>query len=141
MDMFNRILSNCGRLWSACSFTHIAWCLSDCGDILSIGHNKCFPQHSSRRAYMSFHAETTSILNYIKKKTSGKKRNRNIKGFDILVVRISKTGQLAMSKPCRKCLEFMKKYPIRRVYYSIDGGICTEKLSEIQNSHVSYGRR
>ena len=42
--------------------------------------------------------------------------------IDILVVRLSKTGIIGSSRPCRNCLLRLAKspYPINKVYYSYD---------------------
>ena len=42
--------------------------------------------------------------------------------IDVLVVRLSKTGVIGFSRPCRNCLLRLAKspYPISKVYYSVD---------------------
>ena len=42
----------------------------------------------------------------------------DIEGADLYVVRILKSGRLALAKPCRICRRFIKDVGIRRVYYS-----------------------
>lgn len=64
--------------------------------------------------------------------------------LDLLVVRVTKTGNIKNSRPCVKCIEFMMKvsgYKIRNVYYSNSNGeIVCEKLLDLYHSeeqHVS----
>ena len=69
----------------------------------------------------SIHAEENCIdkLPYIK--------NGKIKRVSLLVIRITRTGIITMSKPCFRCINFMnraleKGYKIDTVYYSNNEG-------------------
>jgi len=69
-------------------------------------------------------------------------RNRTIKQWckhtDILVIRVNSKGLLVYSKPCVHCIRIMKKFGIKRVYYSIDNGsIQVEHVSKITSTHES----
>ena len=62
---------------------------------------------------------------------------------DMLVVRITRTGKLAESRPCRKCILAMYTHPkwrIHTVIYSSDGTLKSERLSsmvrKILSAHV-----
>lgn len=60
--------------------------------------------------------------------------------IDILVVRLSKTGVLGFSRPCRNCLVRLAKspYPISRIYYSVDPDtIRYEKFKSMFDSHMT----
>jgi hypothetical protein len=55
-------------------------------------------------------------------------------------------GELRNSRPCRKCLEMMQQYGIRRVYYSTGGilsgdqnEIICEKVSTMISAHITKG--
>jgi tRNA(Arg) A34 adenosine deaminase TadA len=63
------------------------------------------------------------------------------KAYQILVVRINSEGMLSDSKPCSMCINLMKAYGIKRVYYSdIDGNICFMKLNQIDcDNYFSQG--
>ena len=41
------------------------------------------------------------------------------------------------SKPCRHCLDFLKKCGIKKVYYSYEGNLKMEKVSEMETTHIS----
>lgn len=51
----------------------------------------------------------------------------------IIVVR----NTLNNSKPCKKCIKFLKNSGIRKIYYSYEGGLKMEKTIEIETDHVS----
>lgn len=71
------------------------------------------------------------------------KMNKNVKNMDIIVIRLNvKNNTLKNSKPCINCIEKMKKYQIRKVYYSnIYGEIVSEYLNDIKTTHISRGQR
>lgn len=57
--------------------------------------------------------------------------------MSIFVVRIMADGSLGKSDPCRDCMEKMKQYGIRRVYYSVDDNtIGLIKITE--NTKITY---
>lgn len=43
------------------------------------------------------------------------------------------------SKPCKHCLEYMQKFEIKIVEYSISGNIIKKKIKNIHTTHVSKG--
>jgi hypothetical protein len=46
------------------------------------------------------------------------------------------------SRPCMHCLTEIKKYDIRRVYYSdTDGSIVYESAAKMTSTHASKGNR
>lgn len=88
----------------------------------------------------SRHAEIDAISKIIGKKNKPKE-------LDMLVIRLTKTGLLAESRPCYHCLCFMERSTInfKNVYYSTcEGKIVKEKLVEMKQSSttcVSSGMR
>jgi glutaredoxin-related protein len=44
---------------------------------------------------------------------------------------------MSNSKPCSRCVEFLKNYGVRRVYYSYDEKLIVEKVNQLKNEHVS----
>lgn len=61
--------------------------------------------------------------------------------YDILVIRIS-NGNIVESSPCLMCVNFMKLYNIRRVYFSNDNGqISYMKVSEIEGEPTGTTKR
>lgn len=66
----------------------------------------------------------------------------NIKKVSILVIRVGNDGLLKNSRPCSKCLWFMKYQSerqgikIKNIYYSLtDGTINVVKYSDLVNDH------
>lgn len=64
----------------------------------------------------NFHAEIAACHNV---------PAETISGSDILVVRIKADDTLAMAKPCKFCLGYLREKNIRRIYFS-------NKLGEIE---------
>ena len=66
---------------------------------------------------------------------------------NMLVVRLSNTGQIGESRPCCQCLQRLQKYSsnIKWVYYSTsEGRIVREQLRymlDSEKTYVSYGER
>jgi len=82
--------------------------------ILSKGHNTS--QKSLRKLHPKFqrypfsvHAEVDSII----------KARKDLKGSSILVIRINKKNQFRLSKPCLKCLQYIRYVGIKNIFYSI----------------------
>jgi deoxycytidylate deaminase len=83
--------------------------------IISKGKNTA--QRSKRRLhpkYMkwvgSLHAEQDAVLNaYI-----------DLKGLEMLVVRIDKANKFRLAKPCKHCMNYLNKIGLKRIYYTID---------------------
>jgi hypothetical protein len=72
------------------------------------------------------------------------KVNKRVKKVNLLVIRIDKNNKLQMAKPCLQCLTTIKKMNIiKNIYYSTGNGdeIKCEKITEIENIHVSRGNR
>lgn len=46
----------------------------------------------------------------------------DISGCDILVVRITNGGNIAMAKPCRSCRELIREVDLRRIFYTDSDG-------------------
>lgn len=67
--------------------------------------------------YKNIHAECMAII------------SAQEAGDIIFVIRVGRNGELTCSRPCEKCMAFMKEHKIRKVYYSDwDGTIKKEKL-------------
>lgn len=83
---------------------------------------------NNTRLAMSMHAETRVIFEH-------KRKGRNVNGKIVFVIKLSKTGNIAYSKPCENCIRFMKKHGIKGVIYS-DGNndFIYEKMNEIIGS-------
>ena len=83
--------------------------------IVSRGYNH--PQRAVKHLLPKFqrwegsvHAEVAAIIG----------ARTDLKGRDMLVVRVNGKNQLRLAKPCVHCLLYLDYVGIRRVYYSID---------------------
>lgn len=86
--------------------------------IVSTGYNKY--SINNNKTYTSIHAETDAISKLIKNNKFQNKGVRN--NCSLYVVRIQNgTNKLKMSKPCKNCIENIKKYNIGMIYYSTNG--------------------
>jgi hypothetical protein len=89
---------------------------------------------------ISTHAEM-DVLRKIYKSTTIPASSKRIDKFDVLVIRISKTGKLGSSRPCFHCINSMMNTPIAKiqyVYYSTnDGKIVREKLDTMLESELT----
>ena len=78
--------------------------------------------------------------------TSNNTSTRTIKGsIDIIVLRIDRKGRLGNSRPCKNCIENLKRLNVDNVYYSVKGGdvICEKfvQLAKCDNLYISRGDR
>jgi deoxycytidylate deaminase len=89
----------------------------------------------------STHAEIDVLIKLLNHKIS---KLRYLK-FILIVIRITKSGKLTMSRPCKHCLEILSRsgIRIREVHYSTtEGTIANEKFSDLissDNKHTSRG--
>lgn len=89
--------------------------------VLGRGYNHPRTAYKGPKGYQrSMHAEVCAL-------------NRSIikprKTVDVYVVRINNVGTLMESRPCPKCILFLKSVGIRKVYYSgADGCIHVEQV-------------
>ena len=67
------------------------------------------------------------------KKASQCKFRRFLSKCDIVVVKTHYSN----SKPCSRCVDMLKKYGVRRVYYSYERELKMEKVNELKNDHLS----
>jgi hypothetical protein len=67
---------------------------------------------------------------------------KNIKKLDLLVIRVSKNGDICNARPCYNCLKLMKDIGIKKVFYSTGENetlICehVRNMVSIQSSSVT----
>lgn len=119
---------------SALHYKHSA-CLLNKNKILAIGNNKYFKDIliENQLVKLSIHAEIDALYK--------NKYSKNIKGLDILIIRISDNStNLKNSRPCNSCIEKLKQKGIRKVYYSNDNGeIVYEFIDNMPKIHNSSG--
>lgn len=70
--------------------------------VVAKGYNK-IKTHPKLDHY-TIHAECDALL-------------KAAKGDTLVVVRILRNGEFACSKPCEKCLKYIKKFGIKKIYY------------------------
>jgi tRNA(Arg) A34 adenosine deaminase TadA len=103
-------------------------------EIYNIGFNK----YCSNAKYSTVHAEIDALVTFNKKYLKG------IKGMDIIIIRINNysSSKLKISRPCNNCIDTLRKFDIRKVYYSDEyGNIVYENLKDMQKKHTSAGEK
>ncbi len=122
----------------ACVFQGKIGYLKNKLNILSFGINK-YNDFDSRKP--SIHAEHNAIS-----KLLPLKKKKRLESIDILVIRVSRTNTIQMSKPCYNCIQIMKTLPekkgykINNIYYSDNhGDIIKTNIKCLENSeqHIS----
>jgi hypothetical protein len=85
----------------------------------------------------SIHAEIDAYYKIKNYKNIGKK-------LDLFVIRITKGGNLAESRPCFHCIDILSKSKLNicNVYYSTSNGtiVCESFKSLIVNSNINISR-
>ena len=86
--------------------------------ICSVGVNR---QHEPDKKF-GYHGRRNSI-DFVPKLHSEadvlrKYYNRLSKGWSLINIRLSKSGNLALSLPCFVCLNLVKKYDVNEIWYS-----------------------
>ena len=103
--------------------------------IISSGHNSDSKTHPLQKKYNRYrftdegdhkqHAELAALLPLIRERT-------NLSNAVIFTYREHKNGDIAMSRPCKSCLQLIKDLGIKRIYYTTEDGYAYERLT-IQN--------
>lgn len=117
---------------SSIQYRHGA-CLLKGNKIYSFGINRFIREVCLNDQMIKFtiHAEMDALY---------KLDNKNVKGMDILIIRVGRSLKLRNSRPCNSCIEKMVQRGIRKVYYSNDKGeIVYEFIDSMPKLHVSSG--
>lgn len=80
--------------------------------------DKFFPNCENRGP---LHAETAALIPLMK-------RRYDFSGTTLYVFRKNRNGELAMARPCPRCMEVIKHCGIRKIKYSTPDGFATEKI-------------
>ncbi len=117
---------------SNCYYKHASAIIKG-NNVLSYGYN-------FNKLSFSRHAEIDACINYL-----NNTKSKTLKGLDIIVIR-SNNDSIKSSKPCKYCIDFMRKKGVRKVYYSNENGdIVSEYTDSISSEHLSayyiYRRR
>jgi hypothetical protein len=92
---------------------------------LSVGYNHTRCYHDN----CTTHAEMDAI-----DKLKIREKKKKLFEINILVIRVNNSGNLCSSKPCSKCISYMKTnavkkgYKIKKVFYSTSTGSIENKL-------------
>ena len=82
--------------------------------LLSWGYNEMKKTHPKATSpFRTLHAEVDAILGIPLK---------DLPGCDVYVYREFKNGKAALAKPCPSCYHTLRKYGIRRVFYTTSSG-------------------
>jgi len=105
------------------------------GKKVCIGNNHLRNSYNGRCTCFSTHAEMDVLYRTIKSKNT-----TNLSNYTIVVLRISKEGNIKNSRPCNQCLETMIKYRIKKIIWSTDSGTFNcEKPQSMELLHTSSG--
>lgn len=88
------------------------------GKIVGRGHNikRTHARMNKEFGYTTIHAEAQALM-------------RANCGDQLLVVRLLKNGELGCSKPCAKCMKYIKEQKIKEIFYvDWNGEIVGEKI-------------
>ena len=96
------------------------------GKVVSSGFNKSTGRYPSMH---TLHAEMAAI-----------KMCANPVDSHVYVVRVNSQGELANSKPCKRCYRFMLKHGISRVWWSTGDGNSFDSAELIRNHGHLYQR-
>lgn len=112
-------------------------CLVYKNKIISTGYN--FAIHNGPN--YTIHAEVSAILEFLKNGPR-KRLNKNIlKDCILYVVRVGKESMnypLKISRPCNNCYNFMKKYGIKKVYWSMNDEVFDDIIDEDYYKDYKY---
>lgn len=117
---------------SPIQYRHSA-CLLKGNKVYSFGINRFIREVYLNNQMIKFtvHAEMDALY---------KLDNKNVKGMDLLIIRIGRSLELRNSRPCNSCIEKMAQRGIRKVYYSNNKGeIVYEFIDSMPKLHVSSG--
>jgi deoxycytidylate deaminase len=128
VDRFIRLAANIA-LKSLMEFKHGAVLVKG-GRVISTGYNTprtCI----NGKDIPSLHAEIAVL------------QDRSItatKGADLFIVRLNTFG-MGNSKPCLQCLETLKAFGVKRVFYTTPNGVRSEKVKDMVGYLRPYRRR
>lgn len=82
--------------------------------IISVGHNTCLKSVKKlhpkfQRWPGSVHSEVDAII----------KAKKDLKGCDMLIVRVNKKNQFRLAKPCDSCMKYIQHVGISKIFYTI----------------------
>jgi deoxycytidylate deaminase len=116
MDKHNRYFQLAKRL--SCKSDHhqhkLGCVIVKGNSVISTGYNQIKTHPLSPHAWKMVHAEFSAVLGI---------SASDLKGSTVYVYRETKSGELALAKPCIYCHKMLENCDIKTVYYTIKGGI------------------
>ena len=97
--------------------------------------------HAEARALLSYYGRSIHYSKY--KGWTFNDPDYKPKKVDVAVIRVTRSGDMANSRPCRKCLSMMRNLGIKRVHYSTGIGdeIITENIKDMYSIQDSSSAR
>jgi tRNA(Arg) A34 adenosine deaminase TadA len=101
----------------------VGCCIFNKNTILSRGFNVALMSRKKlaprfRRWPNSVHAEVAAIIS----------ARADLHGADIFIIRINKSEELLLARPCNHCMSYLQYVGIKRIIYSTKGGFEEESL-------------
>lgn len=117
MKFNDNILTEAHRiaLYTNMRYKHSALLLNKKLNIISTGYN--YRTIKNKYNY-SIHAEEQCLSNMLNKQKYNNRKKMN--KYILLIIRIDKDNNFAYSYPCDNCLNIIKKFGIKKIYYSIN---------------------
>jgi deoxycytidylate deaminase len=107
-------------------------CVVACGGReIATGYNSTRTRISQENV-PSTHAERSALSSLMDK-------DKCFSNATIYIVRINADKDLRNSKPCTDCLKLIKKLGIKKIVYSVDGGLIVVKTRDIGKTKKSSG--
>ncbi len=94
-------------------------------NVISVGYN-CYRGKLSASNGATIHAEHFAI-----NKLRARDKNKKLYKISLLVIKISNTGLISMSKPCKHCIDNMQGLANRKGYY-IENVYFSNNIREIE---------
>lgn len=90
--------------------------------ILGKACNKANSSPKGSGPFSTKHAETNAVFSFLRL------NGQLLKGHEMYVARLSRTGLFGMARPCGDCLKFLKKLGIKTIHYTTRTGWQREKI-------------
>lgn len=94
-----------------------------------------------------YHAEISCLARWVNSRRGKKQKRKYRQPLDMIVIRVANLSHqnecFGPSKPCSICLQHMKRFGIRRVFYYMDGHWCMKTTDELDKDplYFSLGAR
>jgi deoxycytidylate deaminase len=101
--------------------------------VVAVGVNDENKSHPLQKKYNAFRFNDDTCKHSIHAEIDAIVRAKNqIEDFTnakLFVYRLQKTGKIGNARPCKGCMQAVKDFGIKEIFYSTDGGLAYEKLN------------